>query len=566
VIASRGRLPVGIAVLALGLVGLAPVLAQAPEAGAGQEPAATQAPVPAPARPPAPAPASKASPESELVPIPEPDLEGVEPDVVRQIQEARSVLDKSLGADVAAAVRSEAYGELGRVYHAYGLTGPAEAAYRDAHVLAPGDFRWVYYLGYLLQGEGRFEEAAKAYGQAVNLKSHDVAALVHLGEVYLELANLPYAEAAFQRALSVEPGLAAAEAGLGQIALSKKDYQGAADHLEAALAAAPEANKLHYPLALAYRGLGRMDEARDQLAQRGLVGVKPPDPLADQLQELKKGERVQILRGRMAYRAGHYKEAAASFRAAVEARPDSVPARINLGSALARLGDRVGAIEQFHQVLAVAPDNATAQFDLGVLLIQDGAPDQAVEHLSAAAASDPGDGEVQRELGKALSLLGRSKEALEHLHRAVELAPFDAEARVDEAEELVRLGRVADARDRLDEAHALMPRSPVVVTAFARLLAASPLYDVRDGKRALKLSQELVRAWPTPESAETLAMALAEVGRCDEAAAWQRHAMDALHKAGKDNRIGAMEPLLRRYENDAPCRYPGHASGDGKGQ
>lgn len=547
--AGRAGLGIAVALLALGLAGRPAAGAQAPAGGAAAPAAQTPAAAGAPAPP-------------ELVPVPEPDLEGVEAEVVRQIRAARAELAKSLGPEVAPEVRSEAYGELGRVYHAYGLAEPAEAAYRDAHALAPGDFRWIYYLGYLLEGEGRFEEAARAYGQAVELRSHDLAALVHLGDVYLELADLDRARAAFERALSVAPGLAAAEAGLGQIALSKKDYQQAADHLEAALAAAPRANKLHYPLALAYRGLGRMDDARAQLAERGVVGIKPPDPLADQLQDLKKGERVQVLRGRLAYRAGHFEEAAESFRAAVEARPDSAAARINLGSALSRLGERAGAILQFRQALAVEPDNATAHFDLGLLLAQDGALDQAVEHLTAAARADPGDGEIHRSLGEALSRLGRSEEALGHFDRAVELAPFDATARVDQAEELLALGRFAEARDRLDEADALMPTDARVVTALVRLLAASPAYELRDGERALKLARELVQARPTAESAESLAMALAEVGRCDEAAGWQRRAIEVLRKAGDTSRLEAMEGLLRRYVDDTPCRYPGGASKD----
>ena len=43
----------------------------------------------------------------------------------------------------------------------------------------------------------------------------------------------------------------------------------------------PEVTRLHYPLALAYRGLNDRAKAEEHLAKAGQVGLKPPDPLLD---------------------------------------------------------------------------------------------------------------------------------------------------------------------------------------------------------------------------------------------------------------------------------------------
>ena len=67
-----------------------------------------------------------------------------------------------------------------------------------------------------------------------------------------------------------------------------------------------------------------MDKARAHLQQRGKVGIKPGDPLVDELPALKTGERVFLLRGHMAFRAGRYDAAVEAFRAALAARPESV--------------------------------------------------------------------------------------------------------------------------------------------------------------------------------------------------------------------------------------------------
>lgn len=533
------------ALLALGPAG--PLAAQeADPTGEARAHAAEEASPQPPAEPQPPA----------LVPVPEPALEDLEPAVAEQLAAAREQLATYFShprADPAA--RAEAYGELARLYHAYGLAGPAEAAYRNAHALAPEDFRWAYYLAYLLQREGRFEEAVEAYARAHSIQETP-AVLVHLAEVLLELGRLDDAETVLRRVLSGAPDSPSARALLGQIALSRGEHALAVQYLESALAAVPQATRLHYPLALAYRGLEEMEKAQEHLARRGDVGVRPPDPLVDELEELETGERVHVLRGRTAFRFGDYQAAAREFRQAVAAEPESVPARVNLGSALGQLGDRIGAIHQFRQVLELAEDNLAAHYNLGILLGLEGEAEAAVEHLARAADLQAGDGEVQRELAKALARAGRAEEALAAYTRASGLLPYDPDTRLGEVQLLVDLGRLEEARQRLEETHALLPRSPRVVNAYARFLAAVPEPALRDGERAVELAEQLVEVEPTAAHAETVALALAEVGRCEEAAEWQQRVLEAYRQAGETARLPPVEAELARYRSGAPCRPP----------
>jgi tetratricopeptide (TPR) repeat protein len=140
-------------------------------------------------------------------------------------------------------------------------------------------------------------------------------------------------------------------------------------YLEAALRAVPAANRLHYNLAMAYRGLGEMEKAKAHLERRGTVGLRPPDPLVDELQELTLGERVHLVRGRMAFAAERYGEAAALFQEAVDADPTSVRSRVNLGTALARSGDREGALAQYRKALELDPTMVEAWVNLGGVLL-----------------------------------------------------------------------------------------------------------------------------------------------------------------------------------------------------
>jgi tetratricopeptide (TPR) repeat protein len=497
---------------------------------------------------------------SGLQPVPSPSLSGMDPEVAAQLRDARALVDGLTAQEGHPEELAGAYGELCRLYHAYGLLEAAAPCYANAARLAPDDFRWPYYLARLAQEGGRMAEAEASYRKALELKPGYVPALVHLGEVLLAGNRADEAEAVLRQALggeTAEPGSAAAAAALGEVALSRRQYREAVRQLEAALAAAPEADRLHHPLAMAYRGLGEIDKAREHLAKAGRVGVRPADPLTDELEQLRQGETAHLLRGRVAFRFGRFPDAVAELRKAIQARPDSVPARINLAAALMQTGDRKGSEEQLREALKLAPGNGTAHYNLGLLLAQDGRaadPAEAAGHLEEAARIDPKDGAAHLELAQVLEKVGKTAEALAHYEQAVGLLPQDERGWMGQAGLLVRLERYREAKDLLEAAYGNLPTSGRIVHALARLLAACPDASLRDGARAFDLALKVHAALPTATHTETVALALAETGRCADAVEWQKNAIEAARREGPPGRLPAMEKDLARYEHGAPCR------------
>ena len=489
-------------------------------------------------------------------PVPFPDLAPLEKEVGEQLAAAQQRLT---GLAAAAAPSPQdlaaAYGDLGMLYHAYGLREPAEACYRNAARLAAADSRWPHALGLLLQEGGRLDEAAAAFERALRLQGADVAALVHRGEIARLEGRSEEAEDWLRKALAADPSCAAANAILGQTALDRRDFAAAVKRLEAALAAVPEANRLHYLLAQAYRGLGEPAKAQEHLARAGQVGVRPADPFADEIEALRTGERVRLARARTAYQNGRYGEAAALYRTVVADRPNNVEARINLSATLVQLGDpgnRAAAVAELKEALRRDPAHPTAHFNLGTLLALEGPSAEAREHLAAAAAALPHDAEAHRALAEVLRNGGRLEEALAEYARAVAIDPADERARLGEAETLVRLERYRAARERLEEGLRVLPRNGLLTHGLARLLAACPDRSLRDGARARDLAFAVWQAQPTAGHAETLALANAEAGDCAEAARWQRLALEA---AGSlPGKIQEMKARLATYEKGEPCR------------
>jgi hypothetical protein len=96
----------------------------------------------------------------------------------------------------------------------------------------------------------------------------------------------------------------------------------------------------------------------------------------------------------------------------------------------------------------------------------------------------------------------------------------------------------------------------VLAHTLARLLAAAPDGQARDGERSMALIQELFKTNKSTDLGETMAMALAELGEYEKAAAIQRGVMAAAEKAGLQDVVRRMAVNLRLYERHQPCRTP----------
>ncbi len=362
--------------------------------------------------------------------------------------------------------------------------------------------------------------------------------------------------AEFQGALKSAPDSAAAHNGLGEAALAERRYSEAIPHFQAALKRASQANRIHYSLAMAYRGLGDLENARAHLKLRGPVGVRPEDPLVDGLQDLLQGERVHLIRGRLAFGAGRFEEAAEAFAKAVEADSNSTRARVNLGTALAKIDRPEEALEQYLAVLRMDPRHLTAHFNAGTMMVRKGEHSRAVEHFESIVKGNPNDLEANRELAKSLTKVGRYDEALPYFSRVVKLAPDDEASLISLADLLAGKERYSETRDLLEQANRRFPKRARTAVALARLLAASPDPGLRDGERALELATRAYNATKLLTHGEAVALALAELGRCEEAAAWQSRFVAVAERARELELVARLKQELDRYKGRHPCAPP----------
>jgi hypothetical protein len=123
---------------------------------------------------------------------------------------------------------------------------------------------------------------------------------------------------------------------------------------------------------------------------------------------------------------------------------------------------------------------------------------------------------------------------------------------------LARLGRWRDAHRRLTAASALHPADPALSLALARLLAAAPDDTLRNGSQARSIADTVMRAAPSLDALEVLAMSLAESGEFERAAAVQKDALARAEQTGQRHLLAHFGADLRLYESRRPCRTPWH--------
>ena len=484
-----------------------------------------------------------------------PDLAGMAPPVQEQLRDRFEMVSR-LEADAGALPekRAVAYGDLGKLLLAAESFGDAETCFLNALALDSTETRWSYYLAHTYRLQGESQQAATYFERTLQTRPDDIAALVWLGNVYLDQGRPLEAGSLFSKALALDARVAAARVGLGRVALAARDYAGAIEHLEAALALDRGATSVHYSLATAYRGAGQIERAEAHLRQRGPGQIGPPDPLMQEVAELLRSPVRFETQGDRALARGEFPKAVDAFRSGLELAPDNLALRQKLATSLSLAGDVPGAVEQLQELLRREPTFASAHYSLGVLFLANGQPDRAIDRFASAVRYEPTYLQARLQLANTLRRQGRFEPARKQYAAVIALDPRVAEARFGQAIALADVGRYDQARDQLTEGVRLHPDRVEFVSALVRLHAAAPDARVRDGARALTLASELVTRQNSASAREAMAMALAEVGRYDEALQWQREAFATAERERQPT--STMAANLRLFEQRQPSRIP----------
>jgi tetratricopeptide (TPR) repeat protein len=328
--------------------------------------------------------------------------------------------------------------------------------------------------------------------------------------------------------------------------------------------------------ARSYREQGRHPEAIRLL--QGRVESEP------------KNAELRTLLADSLMRIGKPAEAAKEAAMAVSQAPGEATGHRVLLWALQGLGRNAEAIEQGREVLRLGVQDTETWQNLAIMLSAQKALPDAERVARQGLAIDPMSSELRLALGLSLAGSGRTEEALRELRTAYELSPNNpqplgimaevlmTQQRVSEAIACyaralaldtqqvsfhVGLGRALATKGTFEEATnefmaalRLAPDFPPALDGLARIKAASPQPEFRDGAEAIRLAE---RACATgerkvPEFESTLAMAYAEAGRFEDASANAQRARDMAAAASNESVVQLCAKMLALFASHQPYR------------
>lgn len=353
---------------------------------------------------------------------------------------------------------ADAHGELGLFYEAYGFRSFALRAYATAVSTEPESPRWKYHWA-VVASAGHESDAAVAAMRFV-CKSEPEFAPAHerLGLMLVNRNDFDAAMEVFHKLVALVPDSAAGYVGRGRVLLATGQVEDAVSQFRLALARDASSGKAHYLLGQAYQRLGRVDEARTELARgarsqtellpdpwratmlTALSGSKARlsyarylreegrlDEAVDMLFDLNRLSRADIdianALGSTLLELGRSDEAAEVLTAALDAPFQSYLTHCHLANAHIELGDLDAALQHAEAATVIAPMTAWGFFTKGQVLYRQKQYEAALVAYRRAVELDPRKPNGYGRIGLTLALLDRHDEAVGPLETAVELAP-----------------------------------------------------------------------------------------------------------------------------------------------
>jgi tetratricopeptide (TPR) repeat protein len=438
-----------------------------------------------------------------------PDLSAVDGAVAELVRQTYAEAEEAATSAEQQAALADALADLAMVYEANVLWPAAVRAWRAAMAASPAvPASWTFHYAIVLRETGDIASAADVLTSLA--RQHPQLAWVQerFGEALSEQGVLDGALGAYRQVVALAPDSPLGYVGQGDVLLQMQRYDEAIRSLERAAAMAPGYRQARYMLGLAYRGVGRLEEAALEL-QRGVDARRRylDDPLTGELRRRtvnspavrnaaasmlasnQPDEAARLLEALLrrgsadiddinnlavAYmQLGRTDESRRLLEQSAALIPDRFSTQLNLASLALRERDASRAMTHARRAVALAPDVARTHVMLARVAAAQGDWTTAEQSLSAAERLDSRDPQVAAMHGDVLLRLGQRDAAVARFAHALTLWPDFLPAQVSLANLYLSAGDQAAARAMYERARSLAPDHPAVRQLGERLPTAT---------------------------------------------------------------------------------------------
>ena len=375
---------------------------------------------------------------------------------------------------------ADVWGYLGHTYLSHGWEIPAIPCYRQASILAPDEFKWLYFLGRLTK-QRQPEEAVEHLTRALVLRTGYAPAHLYLASALRILGRFDEARQHLERAKHFQSDNPFSELWLGEIALAKQQMKLARTHLEKALRLNPGQSEAHALMAQVAIALGDKQAAKQhaQAARQPSQYSELADPLWWDVLQAGVTAPLYAERGRRYMSEGNYASAVAEFEPLISDTQKDIKVWFDYGISLlytARHNEALAVLERLLVLLnkdieiqkersidEIAYLKAQAYNYIGQIYYETGQTTAAIRACQTAlrlkknktdskshGQSNPSDyntffANVHANLGVVYENTGKLGEAIQHYQEALELAPSQLSAHRDLAGVYWKKRRYAEA-------------------------------------------------------------------------------------------------------------------------
>jgi tetratricopeptide (TPR) repeat protein len=461
---------------------------------------------------------------------------------------------------------------LGLVFDDQDRDEEALAAYAEALAVDPTDPTALQLQVTALRGLRRWAEAETAAREAIQARPHTPDLRVELGWVLDDQGREEEALAAFGEALSIDAGHEWALRSRVSALRGLRRWAEAEAAARALIAAHPRDPGSHLNLGWVFKDQDRDEEALAAFTEA--LAIDPTDPTALEW-------RVSALRG-----LRRWAEAETAAREAIQARPHAPDLRVELGwvlddqgreeEALAAFAEalsidarhkwalrsRVSALQGLRRwaeaeaaaraLIAAHPRDPLSHLNLGWVFDDQDRDEEALAAYAEALAIDPTDPTALQWRVTALRGLRRWAEAETAAREAIQARPHAPDLRVE-------LGWVLDGQGREEEALAAYAEALAIDARHERALQSrvSALRGLRRWAEAEAAARALITAHPRdPGSHLNLGWVFKDQDREEEALAafTEALAVDPTDQTALEWRVSALRGLRRWAEAEAAAR------------
>ncbi len=269
---------------------------------------------------------------------------------------------------------------------------------------------------------GRLTQAREAASQLIDGAEKHLPTLLKLGQILGVAKEFPLSERAFMRAVEMSPDSYEAQFNLGFTRFQIRNFAGAAEPLEKAAALRPDSFDANYLLGATLSETGRKLEALRRLRTARKIGPQHAGALSllgvlylgqgyplDAMETLDEARRLDPSRlpvwlalAEAGHDAFEFEKALRWASDAASRFPDSVDAHFRLGFELETAGRFDDARAAFDRALKLKPDHPEARLAVGRAESRAGNRGAAIEHFKAVLRAQPRNAMARLELAKAL--------------------------------------------------------------------------------------------------------------------------------------------------------------------